>query len=67
MLDRQSLLAALAQLPPSQREAIVLCHVADHSTADAAAILGTSPAAVRSLCARGLETLRTLIPEVEHV
>lgn len=51
MLDRQSLLAALAQLPPSQREAIVLCHVADHSTADAAAILGTSPASAP--CARG--------------
>lgn len=59
VLDRLWLTRALATLPSRQREAVVLCHVHDYSTADAAALMQCTPAAVRSLCTRGLAALRT--------
>lgn len=59
VVERDRLLRALATLPDRQREAVVLCHVVDHPTAVAAEVLGCSPAAVRSLCDRGLRALRT--------
>lgn len=57
VVDRRVLVAALAAIPARQREAVVLCHVYDRPTSDAARMLGCSPAAVRSLCDRALRAL----------
>lgn len=63
VVDRQTLVTAINSLPARQREALVLVHVADWSTAEAALVLGTSPAAVRSLCERGRTALRTTLDQ----
>ncbi len=63
VISRQVLVHALATLPARQRETVVLCHVFDHSTADAAEMLKCSPAAIRSLCDRGLRALRAQLTE----
>jgi RNA polymerase sigma factor (sigma-70 family) len=58
--------AALLSLPVRQRTAIVLRFYEDlseHQTADA---MGTSGAAVKSLVARGMETLRNEITREER-
>lgn len=49
----------LASLPESQRSALVLRHYLDLSVADAAAALGVSADALRQLCHRGIESLRS--------
>ncbi|HVL88829.1 MAG TPA: sigma-70 family RNA polymerase sigma factor [Actinomycetota bacterium] len=56
--DRATLRAALLALPYRQRAAIVLRYYADLSEAQAAEALGCGPAALRSLVARGMQTLR---------
>jgi len=58
---REDLWRALATLPPRQRAALVLRYYEDLSEHDTAQVLGCSVAAVKSLVARGSETLRDLI------
>jgi RNA polymerase sigma-70 factor (ECF subfamily) len=53
-----ALRAALAELPERQRAALVLRHYLDLPAAEAAAVLGVSPDALRQLCHRGIESLR---------
>ena len=56
--ERTALLAALRQLPPRQREAVVLRYWADLTDAQIAATLGCSPGTVRSQLSRALAKLR---------
>jgi len=60
---REDLWRALAMLPARQRAALVLRYYEDLSERDAAEVLGCSVAAIKSLTARGSETLRSLIKE----
>ncbi len=50
--------AALRELPPRQREALVLRYYADLSEADSARLMGVSRGAVKSHTARGIAALR---------
>jgi RNA polymerase sigma-70 factor (sigma-E family) len=59
----ETIRTALLALPVRQRAAIVLRYYEDLPEGQIAEILGCRPATVRSLVARGLETLRQ-IPEV---
>ncbi len=54
-------LGALAHLPASQREALVLTKVHGHSVAEAAAIVGTTPGAIKLRAHRAYVTLRRLL------
>jgi RNA polymerase sigma factor (sigma-70 family) len=56
--SRRQLDAALHELSGPQREAVVLRHVLDVSTRDAAAVMGVSENTVKSHVARGLRALR---------
>jgi RNA polymerase sigma-70 factor (ECF subfamily) len=51
-------LAALQTLPPAQREAVVLTKLSGKSIAEAAAIAGTTPGAMKVRVHRGYEALR---------
>ena len=62
---REELRAALSALPPRQRAAVVLRYYADLSEEQAGETLGCSAAAVRSMVARAMETLRERIPRSE--
>jgi RNA polymerase sigma-70 factor (sigma-E family) len=59
--ERIRLRAALADLPPRQRAAVVLRHWVDLDVARAAEILGCSEGTVRSQTARGLDKLRSAL------
>jgi RNA polymerase sigma-70 factor (sigma-E family) len=59
--DRQSMLQALAALPPRQRAVLVLCFYEDLDEADVAAAMGCSRGTVKSQKARGLKALRDRI------
>ena len=50
--------AAVEELPPEMREAIVLCEWEERSVADAATILGATPKAVESRLYRARQILR---------
>jgi len=50
--------AALSELPPRQRDAIVMHHYQELSNIDAAAVLGVSVEALESLLSRGRRALR---------
>jgi RNA polymerase sigma-70 factor (ECF subfamily) len=52
---------ALAALPATQREAVELIHVDGLSVADAAALAGVSPGALKVRAHRGYKLLRTLL------
>ena len=56
--DSDALVRALRLLPFRQRDAVVLRYCHDLPETDVAAIMSTSPKAVRSLVGRGLERLR---------
>ncbi|WP_205471975.1 SigE family RNA polymerase sigma factor [Nocardioides sp. SYSU D00038] len=58
-----TLLAALAELPPRTRAAVVLRYWEDLPVAQAAAALGCTPGTVKSLSSRGLALLRDLLGE----
>jgi RNA polymerase sigma-70 factor (ECF subfamily) len=62
---------AVADLPESQRAALVLCYYEEMSNAEAAAVMGVSVKAVESLLVRARRTLRAhvapLIEEVESI
>jgi RNA polymerase sigma-70 factor (ECF subfamily) len=55
--------AALAQLPPRDREVLVLRHLEQLSTQDTAAVLGITLGAVKTRHLRALERLRSLLGE----
>jgi RNA polymerase sigma-70 factor (ECF subfamily) len=55
--------AALAQLPPRDREVLVLRHLEQLSTQETAAVLGISPGAVKTRHLRAVERLRGLLGE----
>lgn len=59
--ERDDLGAALAQLPPKQRAAVVLRYWEDLSLEQAADALGCSVGNVKSQCSRGLAKLRELL------
>jgi len=54
----QAALAALDQLPPAQREALILTKLSGKSIAEAAAITGATPGAVKLRAHRGYVALR---------
>ncbi|MFL6139853.1 MAG: SigE family RNA polymerase sigma factor [Frankiaceae bacterium] len=56
--DRQSLWAALMELPRKQRAAIVLRYYEDLPNSEVARLLGCSEQTVRSQCSRALAKLR---------
>lgn len=56
-----ALAAALASLPPSQREALELVHGRDLSVAEAAAQLGVTSGALKVRAHRGIAALRRLL------
>jgi RNA polymerase sigma-70 factor, ECF subfamily len=57
------LVRALRRLPATQRQAVVLHHLADRSVAEIAAILGTSRSAVAVHLHRGRRRLRELLED----
>ena len=61
--ERDEMWRALAKLPQRQRAALVLRYYEDLPEREAAAVLRCSTSAVRSLVARGMETLRGLVVE----
>jgi RNA polymerase sigma factor (sigma-70 family) len=62
---RDELRGVLSALPARQRAAVVLRYYADLSEQQAGEALGCSAAAVRSMVARAMETLRERIPRSE--
>ena len=64
--ERDEMWQALQQLPERQRAALVLRYYEDLSERDAAAVLRCSTAAVKSLVARGMGTLRGTVGTVEE-
>ncbi|WP_433292811.1 SigE family RNA polymerase sigma factor [Actinoplanes sp. CA-030573] len=62
---RESVVAALRQLPPRQRAAVVLRYLDDLPVGEVAAALDCSAGTVKSNTARGLEKLRAVLgPEL---
>jgi RNA polymerase sigma-70 factor (ECF subfamily) len=57
------LVAALAKLSEKQRGAVILHHHAGYPVKEIAAILGSTPAAVKVHLSRGRRRLRTLLEE----
>jgi RNA polymerase sigma-70 factor (ECF subfamily) len=60
----QAALAALAQLPEKQREAVVLTKLDGKSIAEAAAITGATPGAMKVRAHRGYEALRKALAAI---
>lgn len=65
--DRVVLLRALTKVPPRQRAALVLRYWADLSIEETAHAMKCSPGTVKSQAARGLVTLRGLLPDHHQV
>lgn len=59
--DSEQLTAALLQLAPRQRQAVVLRYAFDLSEADVARTMGVSPGTVKSSASRALTSLRELV------
>lgn len=64
--DQLELIAALARLPASQREAVVLHHVADLPVAEVAVIAGVGVNTVKTRLARGRAALAELLSEEDE-
>ncbi|MDT0322650.1 SigE family RNA polymerase sigma factor [Streptomyces millisiae] len=62
--ERSRLEAALAQLPPKQRAAVVLRYYQDLSEGQVAGVLGCPVGTARSHVARGVARLRRLLADV---
>lgn len=63
--NEQQLVAALAQLPLEQRQAVELHHIQGHTLPDVARQLGRSRSAVAGLLFRGMRSLRKLLQATE--
>jgi len=61
--EQQDVVAALAQLTPRQRAALVLTDVLDYSSEEAGRALGVSAGTVRGLASRARENLRRQVGE----
>jgi RNA polymerase sigma-70 factor (sigma-E family) len=59
--EHSDVMTALRELPPRQREAVVLRYYADLSEADIAKAMGVSRGAVKSHTSRGLAALRSAL------
>jgi len=59
--QRDTVLAALAMLPPEQRASLVLVDMEGYSVAEAAEILDCAPGTVKSRCSRGRARLAELL------
>jgi RNA polymerase sigma-70 factor, ECF subfamily len=57
----ESLTRALDQLPPDQRDALVLCEVEEHSAAEAAKIVGAKEATIRTRVFHAKKKLRAIL------
>ena len=66
LAERDEVWSALQQLPARQRAALVLRFYEDLSERETAEILRCSVPAAKSLAARGMETLRTLMKEEDR-
>lgn len=55
--------AALADLPPKQRQAVAYHHVAGLPHAEVAVLIGSTPTAVRKAASDGIARLRTAYPK----
>ncbi|WP_194897484.1 SigE family RNA polymerase sigma factor [Catenulispora pinisilvae] len=64
--ERTKLEAALAQLPPRQRAAVVLRYYQDMSESQVAEMLGAPIGTVRSHTRRGVERLRQIFADVNE-
>ena len=64
MAEKDELWTALQALPHRQRAAIVLRFFGDLSEHQTADVLDCSPAAVNSMVSRGLDTLRSIVPDL---
>src|SRR4051794_35738336 len=62
-LTNQILLQALTELPPEQRDCLVMRFLQGMSIAETAAVLGRSDGAVKQLQLRGVRNLAKLMPE----
>ena len=65
VVESDSLLGALQQLPARQRAAVVLRHWCDLSEAETASVMGCSPGTVKSTTSRGLAALRHHLDETD--
>jgi RNA polymerase sigma-70 factor (sigma-E family) len=61
LLERSAVVAALRELPPRQREALVLRYYGDLSEAQIALAMGISRGAVKSHTARAISALRQVL------
>jgi RNA polymerase sigma-70 factor (sigma-E family) len=61
--ERDAIVRAVAQLPPRQREVVILRFFADLSVLQTAAAIGASPGAVKTHTSRALFTLRAALIE----
>ncbi|HCU91257.1 MAG TPA: SigE family RNA polymerase sigma factor [Actinobacteria bacterium] len=61
LLERSAVVSALRELPPRQREALVLRYYGDLSEAQIASAMGISRGAVKSHTARAIAALRTVL------
>ncbi|CAM3556024.1 SigE family RNA polymerase sigma factor [Stackebrandtia soli] len=61
--SRLSVLTALAQLPPRQRQAVLLRHWEDMSVQDTAIVMGCSEGTVKTQTSRGLKALTVLLED----
>ena len=59
----RELLAALQELSPKQRSAVVLHHAGSYSVSEVAAIIGSTSAAVKVHLMRGRRRLRQLLED----
>lgn len=64
---RLSVLAALRQLPPRQRAAMVLRFWEDLSVSETAEVMRCAPGTVKSHVAKATQTLRALLPGLDPV
>ena len=62
-LTNEILLRALTELPPEQRDCLVMRFLQGMSIAETAAVLGRSDGAVKQLQLRGVRNLAKLMPE----
>jgi RNA polymerase sigma-70 factor (ECF subfamily) len=65
-LETEAALRRIAELPPGQRDAVMLRAVADLDVTHVAAIMGKRPGTVRVLAHRGLRTLARQLAEDER-